>query len=104
MDNAACVVERQWHGVAPDGTEHAVALRIGTPVRDEHGDWSVDVSLVPMQNTTYRIIGIDSWQAVDLAMTHLAVLARHYHTQGWRFFWDRGGDVAYPSDLRRNPE
>jgi len=96
------VVERQWHGVAPDGTEHVVSFRIGTPTRQEHGEWAANVVLIPMDPVPHAIFGIDSWQAVNLGMQHITVMAKHYYKLGWRFYWERGGDEAPPSDLERS--
>ncbi len=104
MTSETYVVERQWHGVAPDGTEHPVAFRVGTPTPHEHGDWAVNVAILPMQAAPYAIIGVDSWQAVDLGMQHIAVMAKHYYKLGWRFYWERGGEEAPPDDLQRKTE
>jgi hypothetical protein len=57
-----------------------------------------------MQSTSYAIIGIDSWQAVELGMHHIAVMTKHYYELGWRFYWERGGEEATPCDLQRKAE
>jgi hypothetical protein len=97
-------VERCWHGVAPDGTEHAVVFRVGVPRPHEQGDWTADVAIIPMQPTSYAIIGVDSWQAVELGMHHIAVMTKHYYERGWRFYWERGGEEAMPGELQRKSE
>ena len=104
MTNEATMIERQWHGISPDGGEHAVSFRIGPPTQRNDGEWSAFVALLPMAPTPQAIFGIDSWQAVDLAMRHVAVLVTHYHEQGWRFYWEPGGDEATPDDLKRVPK
>ena len=104
MTSEPYAVERHWHGVAPDGTEHAVVFRVGAPRPHEQGDWTADVAIIPMQSTPYAIIGIDSWQAVELGMHHIVVMTKHYYELGWRFYWERGGEEAPPTDLQRNPE
>jgi hypothetical protein len=99
MSTDAPYVERVWFAVAPDGTEHTLTLRIGAPYLRPGGEWAADASLGVLDTHTHSIVGIDSWQAVHESMRFIASGVRHYHAVGWRYFWERGGEEAPPTDL-----
>jgi hypothetical protein len=94
-------IERTWVGIAPDGEEHELIFRVGLPKPRSEGDWVSEVSLGVLNSRTFEIHGMDSWQAMELGMQHVAVLARHYQENGWRYLWEAGGENASPSDLAR---
>ena len=94
-------IERTWIAVAPDGIEHDLILRVGLPKPRPEGDWVAAVSLGALDSHQFEIHGMDSWQAMELGMQHVAVLTRHYQSKGWRFLWERGGEEASPKDLGR---
>ncbi len=95
----AAFVERTWFGISPDGSEHEVKLCIGIPERQPSGDWFADVSLVPLEMNVRRIFGIDSWQALQLAQRFAARRVSHFVEDGWKLFWERGGEGALPIEL-----
>src|ERR1700754_2813497 len=98
----ATFVERTWFGVAPDGSEHDVRLRIGIPELRVGGEWSAEISLVPLEMTTRSIFGVDGWQALQLAQQFAATRVRHFIEEGWTLYWQRGGEAADPFDLANN--
>lgn len=95
--------ERIWFAVAPDGTEHDVVLRIGIPTHASGGEWRAAVSLGALESRTHSIAGIDPWQAVSLAMRFAATRVGHFGEDGWRFYWERGGELASPTELANAP-
>jgi hypothetical protein len=99
MSNDGAYLERVWFAVAPDGTQHTLSLRIGAPHQEPGGEWAATASLGVLDPHPHSIVGIDSWQAVHEAMRFIASGVRHYHTVGWRYFWERGGEEAPPADL-----
>jgi hypothetical protein len=98
-DNA--FVEREWLAVAPDGTEHRLVLRVGNLSRQPRGDWAAEVSLGDVEPRPYTIHGIDSWQAMQEGMRFAAARIKHFETEGWRFYFERGDEQASASDLFR---
>ena len=95
--------ERVWFAVAPDGTEHDVVLRVGVPTHASGGEWRAAVSLGALESRTYSIAGIDPWQTVCLAMRFAASRVVHFGEGGWRFYWERGGELASPTELANVP-
>ena len=91
--------ERVWFAVAPDGTEHRVALQVGVPAQASDGVWWSAVSLLPMESREQRIAGLDAWQAVEQAMLFIARRVGHFAADGWQFYWEHGGEPAAPSEL-----
>ena len=101
MSSDPIVLEREWFAVAPDGAEHALLLRVSRPIQLPRGEWSATASVGVLDPTPHEIAGMDSWQAVDESMRFIAIRVRHFQERGWQFFWERGGEVASPSDLAR---
>lgn len=91
--------ERTWYGIGPDGTGHKIIIRVGMPSLQAGGGWLAPVSLIGLEARVHPIVGVDSWQAVNLAMSFAAVRAGHFAEDGWQFFWERGGESANPADL-----
>ncbi len=46
-----------------------------------------------------KIYGVDSWQAIQLAMQFIGRLAARFEEEGWRYYWTEGGDTASASVL-----
>jgi len=93
--------ERTWFAIAPDGTEHDVVLQVSAPTQQPDGGWSVSVSLGALEADVRNIFGVDSWQAISLGMRFAAMRANDFADNGWKFFWERGGDPASSSDIAK---
>jgi hypothetical protein len=101
MNLEGAFVEREWLAVAPDGTERKLVLRVGNVSRQPSGDWAADVSLGDIEPRSHTIHGIDSWQAMHEGMRFAAARIKHFETEGWRFYFERGDEQASASDLFR---
>ncbi|MFC6217098.1 DUF6968 family protein [Pelomonas aquatica] len=99
MPSQIFAAERIWFAVAPDGTEHEVVVAIGPPTKAERGEWRSVASVGCLETATHSIAGIDSWQAIELAMRFSARRIGHFAEIGWRFYWERGGELATAQDL-----
>lgn len=92
-------VRRVWFGIAPDGSEHEIELRVSTP-QPRNDDWCAIVSLGTLDPECIRpIYGVDSWQAMNLAQRFVQTMVSSYEKGGWHFFWSRGGDPATAQQL-----
>jgi hypothetical protein len=104
MSFDSIAAERIWFAVAPDGSEHEVAIRVMVPVKAASGEWRAAVSLGEIDSKkSHSIAGIDSWQAICLGMSFAATCLSHFSEDGWMFYWERGGDLATPEDLTSAP-
>ncbi len=103
MSFKSIAAERIWFAVAPDGSEHDVAVRVMLPLKADRGEWRAEVSIGGIESKLYSIAGIDSWQAICLGMSFAATRLSHFSENGWVFYWERGGEVATPEDLASAP-
>jgi hypothetical protein len=81
---------REFSCVSPEGEAFPLVVQIGrpTPLTNEPGsDWRCPVT-IPFSNQTQDIYGIDSWQAVCLALSLI-------HSQLSDFI-RRGGKLYHP--------
>lgn len=99
MPSPSVTAERIWFAVAPDGTEHEVVVSVGVPTKTERGEWRCVASVGVLEARTHPIAGIDSWQAIGLAMRFAASRLSHFAEHGWKFYWEREGELATPEDL-----
>lgn len=99
MPSQPFTAERTWFAIAPDGTEHDVVVGVGLPTKADRGEWRCIASLGCLETHTHSIAGIDSWQAIGLAMSFAAGQLSRFTANGWRFYWERGGELATPEDL-----
>lgn len=100
MLSQVAAAERTWFAVAPDGSEHDVVMRIGVPVEAPGGEWRAVVTLGVLESRSHEIAGIDAWQAVAEAMRFAATRVGHFVEDGWRLYWERGGEPVSPAELR----
>ncbi len=100
MDKTFTVaIERTWLAIDANGGEHTLVLAIGTPQPRKNVDWEVQVSLGILEPRPFTIYGVDSWQAMHLAMRFTTQQVADYAKRGWRFYWPDGEDEALPSNM-----
>ena len=99
MSKSGIAAEKIWFAVSPEGVEVDVVVSVGVPTRGEHGEWYSNVSMGLLDQTVCSIAGIDSWQAVGLAMRFVETQLRYFTEDGWRFYWSRGGELATLKDF-----
>ncbi len=80
------LAERSLRGVAPDGTEKKIEIRIGAPEEVSPETWTVAIDIEGLEYGMKTALGVDPWQAltVAFAVTEQAV----------RYFLDRGGKLV----------
>jgi hypothetical protein len=81
---------REFSCVSPTGEQFAFTMQLGrpTPVSDEpESDWRCPVT-IPFDEQTRDIYGVDSWQALCLALSLVHSLLAD--------FIQRGGKLYYP--------
>jgi hypothetical protein len=92
-------VERIWLGISPSGERHQVVLRISAPILQLRGEWVSTVSLGVLDPRSDDVAGMDSWQAMQQSMQHVAKRVQAFERQGWHFFfWDAQHDSASHAD------
>lgn len=81
------VAQRKLIGRSPDGAQFDIEIQIGTPYRDGEA-WACPVALTPLYHRLADIHGVDSFQAVSLALGLVHRLLESFR--------EKGGTISYP--------
>ena len=90
MEAQPIAVLREIHAVSPEGVKHEVTLTVLMPSRRERGGWLAPVQMMGLENRVHNIAGMDSWQALTLAMRFAGVRLAELVEKGWCLYWDDG--------------
>ena len=100
MTSPALAIERTWYAVSPNGGPGgAVTFGVGLPRPEPDSGWAVAVSLGGIEPDPRKIVGEDGWQAVALGMRFVAARLADFSDRGWKFYWDKDGELANVEDL-----
>jgi hypothetical protein len=91
MDVQQVAAERNLHAVSPDGLWHEVTLTILMPNARSGGGWRAPIRLKGLEDRVHNVAGMDSWQALSLAMRFARARLSHFVENGWKLYWDREG-------------
>lgn len=92
MSNPSFIAKRTWFAIAPDGHEFNLVIRLGQPYEASDVSWACPVAVEGLHNKLQDIQGIDSLQAIELAMRLAANLISGFVEDGGKLFWERGGE------------
>jgi len=93
LEEIDTIADRALYYVDQSGESRAVAIKIGKP-RYVNGLWEIHVALDGLYDKTYLIKGVDSFQAVCLAMGFIRNVMEKYIAQGGRFLWsDKSAEI-----------
>jgi ribosome-associated translation inhibitor RaiA len=94
------IAERGLTLVTQAGTVQEVIVRLGKPKPSEEADdFSCEIEIVtPDGAINSRILGVDAFQALELATRYIASRLRHYRReQNAILYWTReGDDMGFP--------
>ena len=80
------IAERRWFAVAPDGEEFDLIIRLGQPYPATNASWACPLTLEGLHKKLPDIHGIDSLQAIELAMKLAADLVCSFAEKGGKIF------------------
>ena len=87
------IADRNLYYVSQDDETCLVMIKIGKP-RFVNELWEIYVALDGLYDKTYLIKGVDSFQAVCLAMAFVRNVLEKYIEQGGRFLWsDKSAEI-----------
>ena len=84
------IAEREWIAVRPTGEQFPLVIRVGKPYRVNDVAWACPVEAKGLYKSLADIQGIDSLQALNLALSFL-----HNLVTGFK---EKGGKVLWPED------
>ena len=94
------IAERRLTLVAQAGTVQEVSVRLGKPKPAEDADdFSCEIEIVmPDEVINSRILGVDAFQALQLATRYIASRLHHYRRErNAILYWTgKGDDMGFP--------
>jgi len=85
------VAERNLYAIAPDGREFDLTIRINQPYQSDES-WACSVAVIGLCDRLRDIHGVDSMQALHLALRLAAQLIDDFVESGGKLYWERGGE------------
>jgi hypothetical protein len=93
MEPIETIAERRIYGIDQSGGSHSISIAISRP-RQVNGLWETYVELGGLYDAKYLIKGVDSFQAVCLAMGFIRNALEKYIREGGRLLWsDQSGEI-----------
>jgi hypothetical protein len=99
MDTSSHSIKRAFHAISPSGEERLCELSVDLPLAKPGGEWGAVVNIEGLEARSHEIFGVDAWQAVQLGMRFLATRLENFESDGWRYFWEVGGEQACAQSL-----
>jgi hypothetical protein len=84
------IAERQLLGINPSGEKLLITLRLGAPYQSSDVDWACPVEAEGLYTKLVDIHGIDSFQALMLAISLLKGLLGGFVEKGGKLLWPDG--------------
>ena len=97
MDNK--IAERKIFSISPDGQKKLLRIAIGQPYQVDDVSWACPVIVGGLHKMLKDIVGIDSWQALSLAIALVRQLLGYYVEDGAELYWKEGGEKVSLDDL-----
>ncbi len=91
--------ERRLWAIDATGREFALTIAVGEPYRVDGGDWACSVATEGLFDRLPDIHGVDSWQALQLALRLVASLLTGCATDGGRLFGFEEREPVAPYEL-----
>lgn len=93
MEQLETIAQRSLYCVNKDGDTQPLAIKIGKP-RPVNELWEVYVEMDGLYDKTFLIKGVDSFQAICLAMGFVRNALEKYINEGGRLLWsDKSGEI-----------
>ncbi len=96
---ADIVAEREIFVIFPKGEKKKLNISLGKPYQTGANDWACPVLLEGMYKNLQDVHGIDSWQALTLAMSLIQQLLRGFLADGGKVYWEEGGEEISLKDI-----
>jgi hypothetical protein len=81
------VATREMLGQRDGGERFSISIRIGGPYRVNDVSWACPIAVEGIDNELADMHGIDSWQALLLAVSLARSRLEHFLETGGRLYW-----------------
>jgi hypothetical protein len=99
VEGEQLAAERIFYATSPAGILREVTLTVLMPTPRSGGGWRAPVCLKGLDDRVHNIAGMDSWQALSLAMRFAGARVGHFVESGWKFSWGLDGNEISPKDF-----
>lgn len=89
MSERELIAETMIYAVGPDGNGFDIHMTVATPYQADTGEWACSVALSGLHRDSAVIRGVDSWQALVLAMRLARQLLSLFVEDGGKLFRER---------------
>ena len=86
------ITERKIFSLSPDGQKKILRIAIGRPYQVDDVSWACPLKFEGLLKKTINVVGIDSWQALNLTLALVRQLLNYYLEDGAELFWEEGGE------------
>jgi hypothetical protein len=97
MENNIAV--RKIFSISPDGEKKFLKIAIGQPYQVDDVSWACPLIVEGLHKELKDTVGIDSWQALGLAIALVRQLLGYYVEDGAELYWKEGGEKVSLDDL-----
>ena len=93
------IAERKIFSNSPDGQKKLLGIAIGQPYQVDDVSWACPVIVDGLHKKLKDAVGVDSWQALSLAIALIRQLLGYYVEDGAELYWEEGGEKVLLDDL-----
>ena len=93
------IAERKIFSISPDGEKKFLKIAIGQPYQVDDVSWTCPLIVEGLHKKLKDAVGIDSWQALGLAIALVRQLLGYYVEDGAEMYWKEGGEKVSLDDL-----
>ena len=84
------IAERVIYGIDTDGNGFDIGLLVGQPYERETGEWACPVAAIGLNFPLREIVGVDSWQALNLGLRLMRTIVGLFVESGGKLYWAKG--------------
>lgn len=101
MSEPETIAERVIYAVDNDARGFDVGIMIGKPYQTDfkYGDWACPVALIGLHGRFPDMYGVDSWQALIVAVRLVKALLTNFVEEGGKLYWEKGGEEITVAEL-----
>ncbi len=93
------IAERKIFSISPDGQKKLLRIAIGQPYQVDDVSWACPVKVEGLHKKLKDAVGIDSWQALSLAIALVRQLLEYHVEDGAELYWEDEGERIFIEDL-----
>ena len=93
------IAEKTIFAVTAKGEKQWLRVAVGRPYQVDDVSWACPVQLDGLHNKLRDAVGVDSWQALGLAVGLIRQLLGYYLEDGGKLYWEEGGEEITLNDL-----